>query len=163
MKYIIMIILRFTSLSCEKGKIIQSSKSKEYIFDYAKEDSISDDVSNFYGIQSFQLENFLSPISREQYKKDSLKFKNEYIIKEYSYSGFSNLLNSHIIKISLYDNDLYLLLKNNKYEYLFLQSEPIISSDKTKTLTFKNSDVLNSTLSIYNVKDKNLNIEKTIW
>lgn len=195
MKYVKLIILLFVVLGCEKNEAVaQVANNKNYIFDYHQERNVFDDVSNYFGKQEFQLENYLSEISREQYIKDSVSYENEYSLKEnildksnilevpygkikfvnndnttsdlfskYNYSGFSDLLNSHIIKISLYENDVYMLLKNDKYDYRFLEDEPIISSNKKKLLTYKNNGGLNSTLSIYTIKDKNLTLDKTIW
>ena len=190
----LILCLFLITLSCKKRSIDQISNTKNYVFDFHQEKNISDEVSNYFGKQEFQLENYMTSISREQYISDSIAVKNEYSSKEnkidknnilevnygkvrfvnnhnansdvfskYYYSGFSNYLNSHIIQISLYENDIYMLLKNDKYDYQFLQNEPIISLNKNFLLTYKNNENLNSTLSIYNIHDKNLIFNKTIW
>lgn len=49
---------------------------------------------------------------------------------DYFYIGFSKLLNSHIIIISLYESNRTLLLNNAKYDFKIIDSEPVFQKIK---------------------------------
>ncbi|WDF45927.1 hypothetical protein PQ459_13565 [Chryseobacterium sp. KACC 21268] len=140
-----------------------------------------------------EYDQFLKPISRAEFIKDSSAYQNNLDEKKYrfssnilktdygnikmiptndknsdsfvnySYAGFSDLINSHIINLKLYDGEKALILSNKDYKSATISSLPYFSKSKLYALNFKNSDGLSSQISIYDIKEKKLKHFTTLW
>jgi len=160
--------------------------NKEKIVDVEKPES-------FISKEQYEFDNYLKLISKEEYLKDSLAYQNsldskQYVFKNnvlqtaygtvkfvpsegkdsdtfvnYSYLGFSNVIDSHIINLNLYEGEKALLLSNQNYQYTTISSTPFFSKSKNYALNFKNADGLSSQVSLYDIKNKKLIHFITIW
>ena len=195
MKNLIALLLIVGILSCKKeSDNLQNTSKKDYTFDYNKE-KINDleKSESFVGIEQYEFDNYLKPISKEEYIKDSLAYRNsldskKYVFNDnqlqtaygnvkfvpsqdkssdafvnYSYAGFSDLINNHIINLNLYEGEKVLLLSNQDYQYITISSIPFFSKSKNYALNFKDIDGLSSQVSVYDIKDKKLIHLTTFW
>lgn len=195
MKNLAALLLIFCILSCKKeSSNLQSTTKKEYTFDYNKEKI--DDLEkpeSFIGKEQYEFDKYLNPISKEEYVKDSVAYKNgldskKYPFKDnlletaygtvklvpandknsdsfvnYSYIGFSDLIDSHIINLNLYEGEKTLLLSNLDYQFTTITSLPFFSKSKNYALNFKDIDGLSSQISVYDIRNKKLNHFTTLW
>ncbi len=188
----LLLILSLLFFSCKGTSQKVKTEEKEYTYKYQNNTSKTDDISDFFGRVDYQLENFISPITRDEFLKDSIQYKNEYTFSDnllensnvlklpygkvkfiknlkrdsdgyinYNYIGFSKLMNSHIINISLYEGNKTLLLNNAKYDYKVIDNEPVFS--KNKILTYTDSEGLSSFLILYSLKNNSLKFDKLLW
>jgi len=195
MKNLIALLLIFGILSCKKEPDnLNNTTIKDYTFDYNKEKIVDlEKTESFISKEQYEFDNYLKPISKEEYLKDSLAYQNsldskQYVFKNnvlqtaygtvkfvpsenkdsdtfvnYSYLGFSNVIDSHIINLNLYEGEKTLLLSNQNYQYTTISSTPFFSKSKNYALNFKNADGLSSQVSLYDIKNKKLIHFITIW
>lgn len=81
MKKIFFLLLLFIIFSCKKTSSLENSpsnqnSSKEYTFDYHK-DAVNTDNTDMQNSNSYQLEDYIMPISKNDFVKDSLRYKND--------------------------------------------------------------------------------------
>ncbi|WP_333852018.1 hypothetical protein [Epilithonimonas sp.] len=195
MKNLIVLLFIFCISSCKKeSDSRQNTIKKDYIFDYNKEKI--DDLEKtelFVGKDQYEFDKYLNPISKEEYLKDSLDYKNSLDSKQsifknnvlqtaygdvkfvpseskdsdtfvnYSYLGFSEVIASHIINLNLYEGEKTLLLSNQDYQYVTISSTPFFSKSKNYALNFKDIDGLSSQVSVFDIKNKKLIHFTTLW
>lgn len=208
MKKIFFLLLLFIIFSCKKTSSVENSpskqnSSKEYTFDYHK-DAVNTDNTEMQNSNSYQLEDYIMPISKNDFVKDSLMYKKdvsnnksafEYPILntsfgkikfiankntssdsyvDYSYVGFNQKNNFHIINIKLYEGELALLMNDKSYQYNILDGIPLFSNNEENALIYKDQEGLSSYLAFYKIKDGSLNkyfalssdeniIESAVW
>lgn len=208
MKKIFFLLLLFIIFSCKKTSSLENSpsnqnSSKEYTFDYHK-DAVNTDNTDMQNSNSYQLEDYIMPISKNDFVKDSLRYKNDlsndkptfeyptlntsfgkikfiankntssdsYV--DYSYVGFNQKNNFHIINIKLYEGELALLMNDKSYQYNILDGIPLFSNNEEDALIYKDQEGLSSYLAFYKIKDGSLNkyfalssdeniIESAVW
>lgn len=179
-------------LNCEKAqshKKIKNENTYEYIFDSNKEANLDSFLQN----SNYKIEDRFLPISKEEYIKDSINFKNnitvdqsifhQYKLKtpygqikftpnknkssdgyiDYSYAGYSKKINNQIININLYEGDKTLLINNSDYKYNLIESNPIFSEKTNQFLCFTNSEGTFTNISIYNFNSSNIQHQLTFW
>ncbi len=56
----------------------ENKTAKEYTYNYHSDTVKTDDILSFYDNKEYQLENYISPITKEEFIKDSISYKNEY-------------------------------------------------------------------------------------
>lgn len=80
MKSLQLIFLIFFFLSCKKTTSYSQEikNNKVYIIAFYNDTLKSKDISTLYSNEDYRLENFLIPITKEEYIKDSINYKNEY-------------------------------------------------------------------------------------
>ena len=89
----LLLILSLLFFSCKGTSQKVKTEEKEYTYKYQNNTSKTDDISDFFGRVDYQLENFISPITRDEFLKDSIQYKNEYTFSD-------NLLeNSNVLKL----------------------------------------------------------------
>lgn len=168
------------------NKIYTFDYHKQKIGDLENLDSLVNNEQNEY-------DRFLNPISKEEYINDSIAYKNNLDEKKYtfssnllktyygdvkftpsndknsdsfvnySYEGFSDLIDSHIINLNLYEGEKTLILSNQDYHFTTISSLPYFSKSKMYALNFKDLDGLSSQISVYDIKEKKLKYTTTLW
>ncbi|SER02263.1 hypothetical protein SAMN04488097_3683 [Epilithonimonas lactis] len=162
------------------------NSSNEYLFDYHK-DRLDTDDKAMENSTSYQLEDYIIPISKSDFVKDSLLYKNDvsnnksafeyptlntsfgkvkfaadkntssdsYV--DYSYLGFNQKNNFHVINIRLYEGERALLMNDKSYKYTILDGIPLFSNNAEDALVYKDQDGLSSYLAFYKIEDGSLN------
>lgn len=208
MKKLFFLFSLFIIFSCKKTSSLENgpndqNSSKEYTFDYQKDAEETDDIV-MQNSNSYQLEDHIIPISKNDFVKDSLLYKNDvsdnrsafeyptlntsfgkvkfvaekntssdsYV--DYSYLGFNQKNNFHIINIELYEGERILLMNDKSYQYNILDGIPLFSNNEEDALIYKDQEGLSSYLAFYKIKHGSLNkyfalssdeniIESAVW
>ena len=195
MKNLISILSLIFLISCKKeSEKVQVDNQKDYVFDYTKEKIVGEENSELYlNQQNYEIEKYIEVISKEEYIKDSLNYKNEINLKNYkfinntletsygkvkfipyedensdlfvnySYLGFAESIESHIINLDLYEGERTLLLSNQNYQYTIIPDNPIFSQSRKYALNFKDNEGISSQISVYKIENLKLKHFITIW
>lgn len=165
----------------------------EYRFEHGISDhDFVEDINTFYQNTDYNIDKYLIPISQNEYLKDSTtyhntlkttdSFRNNYLNTsygsiyfvpykdresdmyiEYTYDGFSDLLNSHVIHLQLYEGDCTLIVNNSKFEHRLLSGFPYISRNNREIAVFDNDESESYYISIIDIDTQHLKHKLTLW
>ncbi|MDQ8141974.1 hypothetical protein [Chryseobacterium sp. CFS15] len=178
----LLVIFGCKKKSAENNNIKNQNGNKEYIFNYHEITERIEQNNDFY-----KLEDYLIPISKNQFIKDSILYKNDlldnkivfengilktsfgkikFIVNknidsdsfvDYSYIGFNKKKHFHVINIKLYDGELTLLMNDENYNYKIINNTPLFSKNNDYAITYKDNEGLSSSLDLYKIENGSLN------
>lgn len=147
----------------------------------------------FFNNEKYILENHIQYIAENKYSEDSLSYKNDvqpdkYIFSNsiletaygnvkfipsatvnkesdvsYTYAGYAECIDRHIIQMQLYEGEKTLLLSNKNYSYSSIASFPFFSENRKYAVSFKDHEGLSSQISVYRIENKILKPFITLW
>ncbi len=147
----------------------------------------------FFNNEGYILENYAQYISENEYLNDSLSYKNDVrpdkyrfsnsiletaygnvkfipsatVNKEsdvsYTYAGYAECIDRHIMQMQLYEGEKTVLFSNKNYSYSTISSLPFFSESRKYAVSFKDYEGLSSQISVYRIENKILKPFITLW